>query len=143
MRKPDSEHGGKKENFVLRLLNARVSIPSWMLAISSAALGYIALFLLLFGSGLGAFGEGLFLSGGIWVPLEIIASTATIIGLIVKRATFFLRWGAFFSFILWVFGCISFAITGNIITSVVVVAPWLIFYAYVYLASFFRDTTGI
>jgi len=114
-----------------------------MLALSSAALGYIALFLLLTGTGLGTFGEGLFLSGAIWVPLEIIGATSVIIGLIARRATLFLRWGAFLSFILWVFGAMSFVISGQAITSFVVVGPWLVFYAYVYLASFFRDATGI
>lgn len=142
MEKPNPKRG-RGTNAVLRFLNARVSLPSWMLALSSAALGYIALFLLLNGTGLGTFGEGLLFSAIVWVILEIIGSTATIVGLMVRKATLFLRWGAFLSFLMWIFGGVSFAVTGQAITAAVVVAPWLIFYAYVYLASFFRDATGI
>lgn len=140
--KPDPKNGRAK-NAVLRFLNARVSLPSWMLALSSTALSLIAIGLILFGSGLGTFGAALLFNGALWASLLAIGSTATVIGLIVKRAWLLLRWGAFLSFLMWIFGGLAFILSGQAITTFVVVLPWLLFYMYVYLASHFRDETGI
>jgi hypothetical protein len=141
--KPDEQRYGHTKNVVLKFLNARVSFPSWILALSSAGIAYIALFLLLFGSGLGAFGEELILGALLWSSLMVVSTTATIIGLIFAKRIWLLRSGAFFSFTLWIFGALAFALAGQAITSVIVVIPWLLFYAYVYLASFFRQQTGL
>jgi len=115
-----------------------------MLALSSMGIAYIALFLLLFtATGLGPFGAALPFSGYMWAPLITVSTSATIVGLIWMKRVFLLRYGAFVSFIMWILGGIAFATSGQVITAVIVAAPWLLFYAYVYLASFFRDQTGI
>lgn len=141
MAKPEPEVKTSR-NAILRFLNARVSFPSWMLALSSMGIAYIALFLLFF-STLGPFGAALPFSGYLWAPLLTVSTTATVVGLIWIRRVFLLKWGAFISFLMWVMGAIAFTTSGQIITAVIVALPWLLFYAYVYLASFFRDETGI
>lgn len=140
--KPE-ENYSRGKNLVLRFLNARVSLPSWMLALSSMGIAYIAAALMLFGPGLEEFGKGLPFEGYMWTPLLCIGTTATVIGLAFVKRVFLLKYGAFLSFLMWIFGGIAFATTGQMITAIIVALPWLIFYAYVYLASFFRDETGI
>lgn len=141
--KPKPEEKGFRL-FILRLLNARVSLPSWMLALSSAALAWAAMFLLFFtAAGLGPFGAALPVTGFLWTPLIFLATTATVVGLVWVRRINFLRYGAFGSFVLWIFGGVAFIASGQALTAGVVILPWLIFYAYIYLASFFRDETGI
>lgn len=114
-----------------------------MLALSSAGLAYIAIFLILTGTGLGPFGTALLFNGLLWSVLLALGATMTVAGMIWKRLCFWLRWGSFLSFSMWIFGGLAFILAGQAITTFVVVIPWLIFYAYIYLASFFRDETGI
>jgi hypothetical protein len=115
-----------------------------MLALSSMATAYIALALLIFSpEGLGPFGDALPFDGFMWAPLLVVATTATVIGLIWQRRERFLRYGAFVSFLMWVLGGIAFVLSGEVISLVIIALPWLLFYAYVYLASHFRDQTGI
>lgn len=141
--KPDPRER-KARNVVLRFLNARVSFPSWMLALSSMGIAYIALFLLFFGPiGLGPFGAALPFSGYMWAPLITASTTATVVGLIWIRRVFLLKYGAFVSFMMWILGGFAFATSGQLITAIIVATPWALFYAYVYLASFFREETGI
>ena len=141
--KPKPEEKGFRR-LILRMLNARISVPSWMLALSSAGLAWAALILLLFGSiGLGTFGAALPFTGFIWVPLLLLGTNATVFGMLFQRAHKALVYGSFLSFAMWIFGAIAFIASGQALTAGVVVLPWLIFYAYIYLASFFRDETGI
>lgn len=84
-------NNGRVKNAVLRFLNARVSLPTWVLALSSTALSLIAVTLVLFGSGLGPFGESLAFSGLLWASLLAIGSLAVVAGLIVTKAWFVLR----------------------------------------------------
>lgn len=133
----------KVRKAILRFLNARVSLPSWMLALSSAGLAYIAIFLILVGTGLGTFGAALLFDGLLWSGLLALGSTSAIVGMIWKSRTFWLRWGAFLAFAMLVFGGIAFVLAGQTVTTIIVVVPWLLFYAYIYLASFFRNETGI
>lgn len=141
--KPKPEEHGLRL-LVLRVLNARISVPSWMLALSSAGLAWIAAFLLLFGTiGLGPFGVALPFSGNLWVPLLLLGTNATVYGMVRRKANRALEWGSFLSFIMWVFGGVAFLGSGQAVTFFVVVCPWLIFYAYIYLASHFRDETGL
>lgn len=129
---------------ILRFLNARVSLPSWMLALSSAGIAFIILFYFATNPvGLGAFGTALAFNGVIWTLLLCAGTSATILGLIWARFRLLLRWGAFLSFAMWIFGGLAFILAGQAVTTFIVVLPWLLFYAYVYLASFFRDETGI
>lgn len=140
--KPIENEPGFRTN-ILRMLNARISPPSWMLALSSCALAWFAGFLIVFGPGLEEFGEALPVDGYIWVPSLIVTTTATVIGMFIKKRTAFLKYGAFGSFCAWIFGGMGFVESGQTLTAVVVVAPWMLFYAYVYLASLFRDETGL
>lgn len=129
---------------VLTFLNARVSFPSWMLAINSMITAYISLGLLLFATGgLGAFGAALPFSGYLWAPLLTASTTATVVGLLWIERVIILRYGAFVSFCMWTLAGISFVIQGELISLVVFGLPFMLFYAYVYLASFFRDKAGI
>ena len=73
----------------------------------------------------------------------LVGTSAVILAFLFKRMVFLLRWGAFLAFLMWVFGAIAFASSGQAITAFVVALPWILFYAYVYLASFFREETGI
>jgi hypothetical protein len=102
-----------------------------------------ALVLVVFGTGLGPFGASLLLGGYVWTILSAIGDTAVVIGLVRKRADHLLRWGSFLSFAMWIFGGLAFVLSGQAATTFIVVIPWLLFYAYTYLASFFRDETGI
>lgn len=143
MEKPNPKNP-RLRNAVLRFLNARVSLPSWLFALSSAGLAWAAMFLLIFGPiGLGAFGAALPFTGWLWAPLLFLSTNATIIGLLFTKRVAFLKYGAFASFLLWIFGALAFIASGQALTAAVVATPWTLFYAYAYLASHFRDETGI
>jgi hypothetical protein len=129
---------------ILRLLNARVSLPSWMFALSACGISYIALYLLYFTpGGLEEFGKALPIDSYVWTVVTVIATTMTVLGLMFTKAPVLLRWGSFASFLAWLMGGFAFATSGQAITAVIVALPWIIFYIYAHLASYFRDETGI
>jgi hypothetical protein len=115
-----------------------------MLATSSFALALICLYYLGFvPAGLGAFGAALPFNGWFWAPTLTIASTSTLAGMIWIKHVLLLRYGAFVSFLMWVLGGMAFVLSNAVALAAVMALPWALFYAYVYLASFFREQTGI
>jgi len=102
------------------------------------------MFLLIFNPlGLGTFGAALPFSGWLWAPLLFLSTNTTIVGLIFTKRVFLLKYGSFASFLLWIFGALAFIVSGQALTAALVASPWMLFYAYAYLASHYRDETGI
>jgi hypothetical protein len=129
---------------ILRFLNARISFPSWMLALSSCALAWVALFLLATtDEGLMEFGDALPVDGWFWAGTLAVANTLVIVSFLYVKAERLMRYSSFVSAMMWVLGGIAFATSGQKLTAVVVALPWFAFYGYVYLASYFRERTGI
>ena len=72
-----------------------------------------------------------------WAVLVTVGNLLTIIG-VLTRVKLSTQIGAMLAFCMWVFGSISFCLTGQATTFLVITLPYLLFFAYVYLASFFR-----
>ena len=139
-----NEHDKGFRRIVLRVLNARISVPSWMLGLSSALLSWAVLFFMVFNPAeVAPLVAALPFSGWIWVPFLVLGTTATIYGMMRYKALPWLKFGSFLSFIMWIFGGVAFWASGSALTFWVVVLPWMIFYAYTYLAAHFRDEIGL
>jgi hypothetical protein len=122
---------------LIRAVNARYSIPSWLWASSSAFVGLAVMAISFSGDVRGQRFVDALILGRFWGPLVFICSILAMIGM--KKVYFRLvRWTAFANFLLWVFGAIAFYLNGGIWNIVIFVGQMLIFWAYKYLASYVR-----
>jgi hypothetical protein len=76
--------------------------------------------------------------GTVWTFLLVLAGLTTAIGMAAGWQSA-VGVGSMSSFMLWVFGAISFASTGNAGLVIVLIAPIMIFFAYLFLGVAFRD----
>lgn len=121
-----------------RIIEANITVPTYLFISSSLLLGIIAL--------LGAFqpevsgspfATKLALDLLPWALILTVGNLLVLIGVII-RSRLSVQIGAMLAFCMWVFGSISFCLTGQIPTFLVVTLPYLLFFAYIYLAAFFR-----
>lgn len=121
-----------------RIIEADITVPTYLFILSSLALGIMAL--------MGAFrpevsnspfATKLALDLLPWSLVLTIGNLLVLIGVMV-RSRLSVQVGAMLTFCMWVFGSISFCLTGQIPTFLVVTLPYLLFFAYIYLAAFFR-----
>lgn len=106
-------------------------MPSYLIVLSSLALSLYALVEVSKVS-LSDFGQAVIIGYVPWVIVLFIGNIITVIGLILRNG-WAVKWGAFLSFIMWVFGGIAFLIEHQGLTAVVVILPYLIEYAYLYV----------
>jgi len=120
-----------------RLINARYSIPSWLWASSSALIGLIALLLSIFTPSVTAYFTDAVALGVLWPPLILISSAVAMYGMATVKFRV-VRYASFASFVLWIFGCTAFILTGGVISVMIFGGQILLFWAYKYLASYVR-----
>lgn len=121
-----------------KLIDSRITVPTYLFLLSSLTLGLVGV--------LGGFNpevshspfaDRLVIGLLPWALLVTVGNLLTIIG-ILSRNRLSVQIGAFLAFCMWVFGSISFCLTGQVATFLVITLPYLLFFGYVYLASFFR-----
>lgn len=128
-------------NFLVRLINARYSLPAWLWVFMSFAIAVIVdyyAFAHPYDEEVQPFLQALPWEGKVWAPLLTAAAVSSMIGMAGNRK-WPLRVGAFLSFLLWIFGTIAFYITGAAFSIVLISAPMLIFWTYKYLATYVRE----
>ena len=123
--------------FLLKLINARYSLPSWLWASSSAFIGLIALLLSIFSPSVTAYFTDAVALGVLWPPFIFISSTLAMYGMATLKFRV-VRYASFASFVLWIFGCTAFILTGGVISVMIFGGQILLFWAYKYLASYVR-----
>ena len=125
---------------MLKVINARYSIPTWLWVFASLALAVIVgIYALIDPDRVAPFLNPLPFDGWIWVPTLVIGSLLTMFGM-ARNMVKTIRVGAFFSFVMWIFGAISFGLTeGGFANVIIFAAPMLMVYAYIYLATYVRD----
>src|SRR6478752_1093294 len=118
---------------MLRLLNARYSISSWLWVSVSTITAFILMLLIQAGTekGLDQFLASLPFNGVLWSLLLVLAGLTTAVGMAAGWQSA-VGVGAFASFCLWVFGAISFATVGAGTTVIILIAPLMIFFAYLF-----------
>ena len=126
---------------IFKIINARVSVPTWLMLFSSTAIALLA-DLVAFTRGDKAFDSMPYVSMEAWALVLTIGALGIIVGMSTKKV-WALRAGAMVSFLGWLWGSLVFALNGQSITVVVVTLPWLAFYVYLYIASYFRTTIGL
>jgi hypothetical protein len=122
-------------NVAERLIARRISVSTYILASASLALGVLGLIGSADPDTTGSpFAQKLAIDLLPWSILLTLGSIIVIVGL--KRR---LKWpvlvGSLTSFIMWLFATISFGITGDMDTSIVVGVPQVVFFAYLYIAA--------
>lgn len=120
------------------MIDSNITVPTYLLIMSSMVLGVLGL--------IGAFqaevshspfATRLLLDILPWSVLLTVGNLLVLLGILVKsRLT--VQVGSMLAFCMWVFGSISFCLTGQFTTFLVITLPYLIFFAYIYLAAFFR-----
>ena len=122
---------------------AEVAFSSYIVAISSAIFGLIGFALYISQSSItdDPFVSSLFIGILPWSILLTAGSILVIIGL-KKQKLRLLKWGAALAFAMWIFAGVSFGVTLNVVTLLVVVIPDLIYFGYVFLAAALRHADG-
>lgn len=138
MKKKFFFHSESLRLVLVRLINARFSLPTWLWAFASVAFGYIVFsYALSRDPRIADFASALPFGGVVWGSLLILAGLCSMFSMAFgsKHGQ---QAGSMGSFILWIFGAISFAQDG--FADVVIFAgPMLVFWAYKYLATFVRE----
>src|SRR5688500_1887357 len=116
-----------------RLLNARVSVSSWLWLFSNITLGAYALAVAILEPGLlGDFGTGLAINPVAWAA--VLTAGCLFLGFGLARDNHFLmRTGSMACFVMWVFGAVSFLLTGGAVSAIVIALPYLLFFMYIFL----------
>lgn len=128
----------KDMKLIVRLLNSRYSVGTFLWAIVSLILGLIVAQIAFAGTP-NAFVDALPFDGQLWSVLLTLSSLAAIVGMAKDtERRILVRVGSFASFCLWIFGTISFASSGVVFIPIIS-APLLIVFAYIYLASLIRE----
>jgi hypothetical protein len=124
---------------LIRFVNAKYSLPSWLWAIASTIVGAAIVAYAIFNPAvLTEFVKYLVLDGWIWGPVLTLGGLIAMIGM-AKDWARWVRVGAFSSFCMWIFGSIAFFFTGGIVNVLIFAGPMLVFWAYKYLASYVRE----
>lgn len=135
----ENKSGSRTRNFMIRLVNAKYSVPSWLWAIASTSLGALIIFYSFTNPALvAAFLAPLPFHGWVWAPLLTLGGLAAMLGM-AKDNSKLLRLGAFVSFLMWIFGTITFYISGGIGNVIIFAGPMLVYWGYKYLASYVRE----
>lgn len=126
-------------NFLRRIINARYSVSSWLWIIVSTFAAVIMLLQLMGGSPEAVeFLSNLPLNGYLWTGGLILTGLFKMFGMAFHK-DWAVSWGSFVAFCLWVFGMITFIILGNAVTVVLLIAPIMVFNAYLFLGATLRE----
>lgn len=129
----------KFRRFMLRLVNAKYSLPSWLWALASTAFAAVILMYLVVNPALVAeFVAPLPFHGWAWAILLAFGGVLAMFGMALDKPKF-VRIGSFLSFCMWIFGAITLYISGGIGNIIIFAGPMLIYWAYKYLASYVRE----
>lgn len=122
------------------MLNARYSISSWLWVAVSTVTAFVMLLIIQSGTeqGVDEFLNALPFNGIVWTLLLVLAGLTTAVGMAANWQSA-VGVGSFTSFCLWVFGSISFVTVGSGTTVVVLTAPLMVFFAYLFLGVALRD----
>lgn len=124
-------------NKLLSIVNAKYSVPTWLWNLSSTAFATIVLLYTIFSpDALDDFTSALVLNGTLWSAMLLIACILVGIGMARDRDGL-VRLGAMVAFCLWIFGTIGFAGIGGA-NIIIFSAPIMVYYAYIYIASYLR-----
>lgn len=127
---------------LLRIIDAKYSVSSWLWTIVSFVTGLIMASIIREGTEptLEKFLEALpLIDPLLWSSSIALAAVALMLGMFID-SDMLVGISAFISFALWVFGMIAFILLGNVQTVVILIIPFLIFFAYIFVAAFVRDT---
>lgn len=121
-----------------RLIYSRIAVPTYLFLYSSLLLGLIG-FVGVFQPDVSSspFATKLALDLLPWALIVTVGNILTIIGVLTRNRPA-VQIGSMMAFCMWVFASISFCLTGQIPTFLVIILPYLLFFAYMYLAAFFR-----
>jgi hypothetical protein len=123
---------------LLRFINARYSLPTWLWVLASTFVGFLVFqYSLVKDPEVAQFAEALPFGGIVWGGLLTLAGLSSMIAM-ARHKNKHMRHASMTSFILWIFGAIAFAQDG--IANVLIFAgPMVLFWAYKYLATFVRE----
>ena len=130
---------------LIKIVNARYSVPTWLWVVASTVAGVIILVgsLTLPAATLAAdpFLSALPINGIVWGGLLTASGFVNMYGM-ARLKLRVVKWTAFICFCLWVFGVIAFWLTG--VANVALFAgPMLSFWAYKYIASHIREQNNL
>lgn len=126
-------------NLLVRFINARFSLPTWLWAFASTAVGLIVFqYSFVKDPAIASFSESLPFGGVLWGGAVAICGVSSMYGM-ARFSKWPLRFGSMGSFVLWVFGAISFARAGGLANVFIFAGPMLLFWAYKYLATYVRE----
>lgn len=125
---------------MLSLINAKYSLPTWLWVMMSGFFAVLVAVLTFTDPELAQpFVRELPFNGWLWTPLTILGSLMVMVGMALDRVTI-LRAGTFLSFLMWIFGGISFgAQPDGRFNVILIIIPILLVHAYIYLASYYRE----
>jgi hypothetical protein len=131
--------GDRVRHRMIKIVNAKYSVPSWLWVMASIAVGIV---IFLYGlsdpSLIREFTDPLPFNGLVWGGGVALSGVLAGVGM-ATDATWVVRLGAFVSFSLWIFGAISFYLSGGIANVIIFGGPMLVFWAYKYVASYVRE----
>lgn len=130
------------DRVILRVINAKYSVPTWLLAIMSWLVAIIILLIAMFDPAQAAdFLDQLPAGGFLWAPLLLASTSATMVGM-ARHWHSLVKNGAGVSFCLWIFGSVAFGVGTGIANVVAFCVPFLIYWFYLALAARFRERQG-
>ena|SRR6478609_3336030 len=120
---------------ILKLINAKVTLPTYLWVCSSLFLAFYLYFHAdLFH--LTPFAHHLPIDSDLWLSLLILGDITCLVGMVVRSAKLpIVRAGAFLSFSCWLFGNIALLATGGWLLVVWVTMWYNLMYAYLYLGA--------
>lgn len=126
-------------NWLMRLINGRISVPTWLMMYSNFIIGIILLLVGLFDpTTLGELGTVLPFGGVLLGGMLTLACTLTTIGM-VRLNRCLTKWGAAIGWFTWIFGLVLFlSIPSGGYNALAFVLPDLLYFGYMYLAAVFR-----
>ena len=128
----------------LAIVNAKYSVSSWLWVIVSFVAGVIMLLQFLSNvPGVAEFSSNLILFNPlVWVCLILISSIIKMAGMALRNANI-VAFGAFWAFVLWVFGITAFLAIDGFTTVILLVAPIVVFNAWLFIGTRVRETSNI
>jgi hypothetical protein len=128
-----------KGNIILRIINARMSVPTWLMLLQNLMVAMTILLLGIFHpAGLGGFGD-ILPFGGILFGSALLAGCLSVMVGMIRKSRDLTKWSSAATLGVWVFGTVLFAATpGGGLNIVLLVAPWMVYFVYMYLAAIFR-----
>lgn len=129
-----------------KILNARYSVSAWLWILVSTATAIVMFILIASGEGatpgLREFLSVLPVNGYFWSGGLIITGITKIYGMATgkERAVVY---GSFFAFCLWVFGAIAFLLSGNAVSVILLILPFMIFNAFLFLGALLREESQL